>query len=185
MAPTIVNKAAFADSEFRADNNKFLLQALFFEKTGADKSTVLYTLKDMDHLGFPSLSRLFIETNDPTEYIFATTYLGSWEHWQALTECSWFKPYIMRWRRELRVKIQSEALKAIIREAKLETKNSFTANRYLVEHGWEPKEGVAARRGRPSKEEIRKAAHEALEQDENFKDDFERIISAASSNQVN
>lgn len=167
---------AYKDSEFRALNNKRLLKGLFFETTLADKTGVMYTLKDEDHLGYPSLGRLYLDMEDPTEYNFAIAYLESWTHWEQLLACNWFRPFIERWRRELDVKLKSKALAEIKTEARNGGKNSFTANRYLLERGWELKEPGAAKRGRPSKEEIAKATDELLREKSLLEEDFNRVM---------
>lgn len=159
-------------------------KALFFEKTLADKSTCVYTLKDDDHTvdgkTYKSLYKLYMDTNDPTEWRFATTYLDGWEHWEILCECSWFKPYIERWRRELELRMKSEALARIMREGKTNSKESFQANKYLLEKGWEPK--TTQKRGRPSKEEIAQEARTILESTSRIEEDFERLSYARSVN---
>lgn len=164
-------------SEFRLGNNKRLLKGLFFETTLADKTGVLYSLKDQDHLGYPSLFRLYLECNDPTEWSFANTYLESYDHWEMLCACTWFQPYLERWRKALEMKMKSEALASIIREAKdTKSPSRYTANKYLLERGWEPKEGQGTKRGRPSKDEIKKQALELVEADERAKQDYERLF---------
>lgn len=166
---------AFADSEFRSTNRKRLLRGLFYEQTSSDKSTVMYTLKDEDHLGYPSLGRLYLEAHDPSEYTFAKTYLESWDHWVALTEATWFKPYLFRWRKELEMKIKAEALSLIVKESRnTNSKAQFAAARFLLERGWEPKEGQHSR-GRPSKTDIAKATNHILETDSRMKEDFKRL----------
>lgn len=159
-------------SKFRSSTNYRLLKALFFE-TATDKSYVVYTLKDWDHLGYPSLYLKYMETNDPTEYRFATTHLDGWEHWELLTKCAWFKPIVARWRRELELRMKSIALSRIMAEAKTSSKESFTANKYLLEKGWEPKE--SNKRGRPSKEEIKSQAQALVLEQTTIDDDFSRI----------
>lgn len=157
-------------------NNIRLLKAMFFEQAyGPDKSTVIYTLKDQDHQGYPSLYRLYMETNDPTEWKFATTYLDSWEHWEMLCQCTWFKPYLNRWRKELELRMKSHALARIMAEAKTTSKESFTANKYILEKGWEPK--LMNTKGRPSKEQIAQAANDIAISNKQLEEDFERISS--------
>jgi hypothetical protein len=168
-----------AVSRFRAPNNTLFTKGLFYETTLADKSTVIYTLKDWDHavedVVYPSLYLKYLQANDPTEYRFATEYLEGWYHWEVLLSCSWFQPYVTRWRKELEVRMRSEALSRIIREAKTTSRDSFMANRYLLEKGWEPKESKNGR-GRPSKEEIQKAATDIVRADNNLLDDYKRIV---------
>jgi hypothetical protein len=154
----------------------FLTKGLFFETTLADKSSVVYTLKDDPHEGFPSLYRLYMETKDPTEWKFANAHLGGWRHWELLCESEWFKPYVERWRKELELAIKSEALARIMATGRSSSKEAFTANRFIVEKGWEPKE-PQNKRGRPSKEEIRRAAEDHFVNARNLDEDFDRLFS--------
>lgn len=166
-------------------SNQRFLKALFFETTLADKSTVVYTLKDQDHSVedresgatrvYPSLYRLYMELDDPTEWKVAQELMDGWEHWEMLCNCNWFKPYVERWRKELHLRMQSQALVRIKSEAKTGSKESFGANKYLLERGWEPKEGSKHGRGRPSKDEIQKAAHELAKADNQLSEDFKRL----------
>lgn len=139
---------------FRNPNgSRRYLRGLFFEES-IDKSSVLYTLKEQDHLGYPSLKRLYIEAGDLTEYTFATSYLEGWSHWVELSESDWFKPYIEAWRRELEVKIRSQALSSILEVARDKANsNTYHANKYLLEGSWKP--AGELKRGRPSKEAIK------------------------------
>lgn len=165
---------------FRSSTNQRLLKGLFYEQTLADKSSVVYTLKDKDHEGYPSLYRLYMETNDPTEWKFANKYLDGWEHWEMLLACTWFKPYADRWRKELELRMKSESLARIMTEAKTASKESFQANRYLLEKGWEPKASSTHGRGRPSKDEVAKAAKEIAQTNSRVLEDFQRLnISSA------
>lgn len=157
-------------------NNARLLKGLFYEQTLADKSSVLYTLKDIDYREYPSLYRLYMETDDPTEWEVSQKYVDGWEHWEMLCATSWFKPYIERWRKELELRMKSKALARIKTEAKTTSKESFMANRYLLEKGWEPKEGQKHGRGRPTKEDIKKAASELASAQERISGDFDRIL---------
>lgn len=163
-------------NKFRNATNSRYLKGLFYETTDADKSTVVYTLKDVDHQGFPSLYQIYMEVGDPTEYLFATATLDGWEHWEMLTNCTWFKPYVDRWRRELELKIRSDALIRIREEAKNRASaNSYAANKFLLEKGWAPKE--TGSRGRPKKEDVRKEAEVIALADKRIKNDYERIFS--------
>lgn len=159
---------------FRSPAGSRYLKGLFFEQTPADKSTVVYTLKDQDHEGYPSLYRLYMETNDPTEWRFATTYLDGWEHWEMLCRCTWFTPYVERWRRELQLRLASQSLARIMAEAKTNSKESFVANKYLLERGWMPKDSNKG--GRPSKDSIRQAAHQIASEGQQVASDFERLM---------
>lgn len=166
-------------SKFRSGNQR-IIRGLFFEETlTSDKSTVLYTLKDRDHMGFPSLYRLYMALSDPLEHEFAETYFECWEHWEQLCECEWFKPLISRWRKELDLVIRSTALKMIREEAESGTANSYQANKLLLQGGWKGKEPLdeetGRKRGRPSKAEILKAADELARDSTQILKDAQRL----------
>jgi hypothetical protein len=162
-------------AKFRNSTNGRYLKGLFFEQTLADKSSVVYTLKDWDHEGFPSLYRLYMEMEDLTEYEFANKYLDGWEHWEMLNACEWFKPYVERWRKELTLKVQARALKALRAEAQSSSKNSFVANKFLVDRGWVDKSEKSHGRGRPSKDEVKKAADAIALHDKRLEEDLQRL----------
>ena len=163
-------------SKFRNSTNGRYLKGLFYEQTLADKSSVVYTLKDWDHLSFPSLYRLYMEMEDLTEYEFANKYLDGWEHWEMLCQCEWFKPYVERWRKELSLKIQAQALRAMRAEAMSSSKNAFAANKFLVDRGWVDKSSEKSHgRGRPSKDEVKKAADAIALSDKRLEEDMQRL----------
>lgn len=146
--------------KFRNESNQRYTKALFYEQSWTDKEGICYTLKDLDYevngVLLPSLYLLYMEEclKDPSEYTFASKHLDGWEHWLMIRDATWFnKPYYHRWKSELEVRVKSKALIEIIKESKQGTKNSFAINRFLLEKGWEPGE---SKRGRPSKEEIKK-----------------------------
>lgn len=147
---------------FKSGNNNWFTKGMFFETTLANKSTVLYTLKDVDHLGFPSLSRLYIETGDITEYRFANTHLGGWDHWLTLQQLDWMQPYIAKWRAELQVKLQSDTL-AIVKEiAVAKGREALSAAKCLLEAVGSPYKRFAP--GRPHKDHSEdKIAQQALD----------------------
>lgn len=167
-------------SKFKTEQGRRLTKGLFFEQTLSDKSTVLYTLKEHDHEGYPSLKKLYLETEDPTEYKFACAYLDSYSHWEELCKCSWFQEYLELWRKELELKIKSKALFQIREEAENDlSKSKFTANKFLIEGGWKDKENNSSsksRRGRPSKQEINEAAKNMAEEQNLVDEAFKRVI---------
>lgn len=160
---------------FKNDVGAWLLQALFFETTLlANRQHVLFTLKDEDHNGYRSLYRLYMEANDPTEYLFATTHLGGWAHWERLCDTDFFKPYVDRWRKELDLRFRAHALKNIHDIANSSSaRDRLSANKIIVDGKWGKTE--AKGRGRPSKEEIKKEAHRLAEEDRSLNADLERI----------
>lgn len=161
-------------SRFKSPTGQLLLQGLFFEQS-PNPDTPIYTLKDHDHRGLPSLYRLYMETDDPTEYFFATVYLDGWDHWERLCKSPWFKPYVERWRKELNVRLKARALLAMREEAaSTEGKNRFAANKYLLDNGWE--EEKKNPRGRPSKQEVEQEATRLAEESRTIEHAFERVL---------
>lgn len=71
--------------------------------------------------------------------------------------------------------MKSQALARVMTEARTPSKNALAANKYLLEKGWEPKEAQGRRRGRPSKDEISKAATEIARAESSLLDDLQRI----------
>jgi hypothetical protein len=165
--------------------NRRLLRSIFYEY---NKEEGIYTLKDTDIVEvrgeastegtslcktYPSLRRLYLEEEDVTEYLFANKYLESWEHWTILCECLWFKGIVSRWRTELEMLLQAKALKYILDESISGGKNAYDANKYIVAKGWIKLEGN--RRGRPSKQEISRAAAEQAFADYKVQEDAKRL----------
>lgn len=166
------------NSPYRTHNNIRLTRALFYEVAGEDKSGVIYTLKDRDHIVdgnvLPSLYRLYMEMEDLTEYEFANKYLDGWEHWKMIDDAYWMKDIVKRWREELYLKIAARALNGIKTISRTNTRDAMAAQRYLIEKGWIPKD-EKEKRGRPSKEDIKKEAQRQVLNDRQLKEDMDRI----------
>lgn len=156
--------------QFKNASGTRYLNGLFYEMTN-DKSTCVYTLKNEDHKGYASLYRLYMEANDPTEYSFAVSNLDGWDHWEALQNCSWFKPYLHKWRRELDIRFKSIAIANIISVSKSQSKDAMQANKFLATRGYIDKDS----KGRPSKDDIKKAAEDQAELERQLTDDMERV----------
>lgn len=136
-------------NKFRNSQGTRYTSSLFLERVGEDKTSCVYTLREEDHLGYPSLYKLYLQTEDLTEYTFAMQHLDGWSHWEALKEAEWFKPYIERWRRELATLLESRHLAKVQEIADGDGKDRLTAARYLLERA--EKAAGAKTRGRPTK----------------------------------
>ena len=161
---------------------RWITKGLFYEQNyGEDRNEfAVFTLKDVDHEAhgkqYASLKRLYLELEDPTEYEFATTILGGWDHWKALCGCSWFEEHIEAWRSELQLKLQSRALKNLMFEAENNGKNAYDANKFLIAKGYLPKETkLPGKRGRPSKDEVKAEAQRQLELETRIQNDAKEI----------
>ena len=158
------------ESKFKNTNGVLLLRELFWETCG-NKENAVYTLKDTDYMGLPSLYRLYMEEGDLTEYLFATKHLDSWAHWEALSSAPFFQTYVTRWRTELELRTRAESLATIIKLAKGGGREALQASKYITDRGYS-KEG----KGRPSKEAISEAAHDIAESRRRVEEDFLRIV---------
>jgi hypothetical protein len=162
-----------SQSKFKNPSGGFYLQALFYETCFGDKATVVYTLKNHDHAGYPSLYLRYMEADDLTEYKFATENLDGWDHWKRLCKAPFFKEYVQAWREELEVRTKSRALANLIKDASSGSKSAAGSSRYIVEYqGSSKKHG----RGRPSKDQIAQEAQKIANESTRVEDDFQRIM---------
>ena len=127
-----------------------LTQSLFLE-VGYDPEVAIYTLKDYDHeyegKKFPSLKLLYLEMEDLIEYEFSYKYLLGWNHWQRICNNKLFTAKIQEWRKELELKIRSQAVADIINMTAEE--KSFQAAKWLADKGWDKRQA-----GRPTNEAV-------------------------------
>lgn len=164
-------------SPYKNSNGVLYTKALFIEHSYSDPSRTLYTLGNEDHpKGYISLYKKYLEADDPTEWAFANLYFDSWEHWELITKCSWFKPIVTSWRKQLELKILSEALARLRSEAKSSTRDAFAANKFLIEKKWLTPAEKKAQVGRPSKEAIKREAHFLFTDAQSAQDDYDRIL---------
>lgn len=127
---------------------KMRTQSLFLELGYGDEAC--FTLKDEDYQyngkNYTSLKRLYLETQDPTEYKFATEHLLGWKHWQRMVENKVIRKHIDEWRDELEIKLRCEAINNAIAEAR---KGHFQAAKWVADRGWATRGA-----GRPTKAEV-------------------------------
>lgn len=165
-------------SKFKDKQGRWFTKSLFREYAfNAPEGTFpLFTLYPEDVDGITSLYRLYMEEADASEYFFAKKHLGGWEHWQKLSQSTFFKPYIQDWRKELEVLIRAKALQKLIEVANNPThKSSYDANKLLVKEGYKEKEKTS-KRGRPTKDEITKEATRIASEEDQIKQDLERLV---------
>lgn len=145
-------------------------QSLFLELGYGDEA--IYTLKE-DHWEYngkiyPSIKKLYLEAEDPTEYEFANTWFMNWTHWQRVCENKAIKPYIEQWREELEIRLRSKAVRSLMYEA---SKGSYQAAKWLADRGWDNRGA-----GRPSKldKEKRAKVNDVIQNE--FQDDVIRLF---------
>ena len=137
----VLDKALLVDKIGRP-----LTQGLFLE-IGYNTEYAVFTLgeNDKDYNGkiYPSLKKLYLAEEDPTEYQFAKKYMLSWKHWKRLNENVVLREYFDEWRDELEIALRSSAIRSIMDESM----ENFQAAKWLADKGWGKKEV-----GRPSKD---------------------------------
>ena len=143
--------AADAYKQLKDSMGRFRTLSLFVENK-IDKYPAPFTLKDYDHRGAMSMYLKYMEIADPTEYSQAIALLGSWRHWQVLSNAEWFKPTLERWRAELQTKFESDRYREMMEVADKAkgTPQGVSATKWLAERY---SSVTKLKRGRPSKAE--------------------------------
>jgi hypothetical protein len=152
---------------------RFRTQSLFVEYKH-DRYPAPFTLKEYDTRGRISMYRKYMEIGDPTEYSQAIGLLGSWRHWQLLSNCEWFKPYLDQWRDELKTKFESDRYREMqeVADTCKGTPQGVQATKWLAERYSKVE---APTRGRPSNAE-KKAHLKRVEEEDNLtQEDAARI----------
>ena len=166
-------------SKFKNSMGVHLLKPIFYELDEAGRPNAQYTLKTYDStfegVFYPSLRRLYVNLEDPTEYLFAETYLDGWDHWKKLSSASFFKEYLSEMREELDVRLRAKALVRIRARAEGNSKDGLSADKILLQGGWKTPEEKSSV-GRPTKEKIKEEADKLFKERTVFDEDFERIM---------
>lgn len=119
--------------------------------------------------------KIYLDIDDPLEYSFYSKYFSSLEDWETLCNTSFFKPIILQWRKELEVRLRSKALRALREVALGDTRDSFIANKYLLDN-FSKKETKG--RGRPSKQEVLSEATRLASEEDRLKQDYNLITNS-------
>lgn len=140
------------DSEYKDKQGRWHTQALFLEcyKDIKEKKP-MYTLRDKEYKGLPSIKEAYLSMEDPTGYRVATECLGGWEHWKRLTSLAWFKTHLAQWEEELEIKLKCKGIRKMMELSEGDKAVAKDATKFIVNREWESK------RGRPSKAEIERA----------------------------
>lgn len=157
----------FNQDLFKNDGGKVKTKTLFYE-IGYELDSALFTIKEEDivvegkHL--VSLYKLYMALvpQDPTEYTFAKSVFNSWEIWTKVANSVAFRGYVKEWRKEIEVRIKSDAIKAIAEEMKSGGRSSFSAAKLLLEKGWIDKEPSSAAKKKLQQKEDEETSRAAL-----------------------
>lgn len=173
---TDIKDGADAYLSLKDSMGRFRTQSLFIEHRNA-KYPAPFTLKDDDYKGATSMRMQYLDISDPTEYSFAISILGpqGWRHWQVLTACTWFKPFVERWRNELAVKFESDRFQEMREVADISkgTPAGVAATKWLADR-YAGKD-VTKKRGRPSEDEKLRLLKEESAEDKLLDEEAARI----------
>lgn len=162
--PYLPDKTQLVDTSGRP-----LTQSIFLETQYSHYA--VYSLKDEDYEYngkiYPSIKKLYLETNDPTEYEFATKYLLGVKHWYRIAENKLLKDHVSEWRFEMELKLRSQGVKQLISASH---KGSQSASKYLADRGWDTRAA-----GRPSSEELEREKKIRLNITEEYSEDIKRL----------
>ena len=158
---------------YRAENNIWLTEALFYEKSiekPEDRRPYepVFSLYD-DRPGLINARTTFVSLRDPTGRKWALTYLGDWNHWLRLMKCPWFREAVEIWITELNQQFKSEAISVAYEIMKGENgAQALAAAKFLSSEEWDKQT-----KGRPSKAalegQLKKAAQALSVEDEDLK----------------
>ena len=171
-----MSNITYNKSDLKDSIGNFRTLSLFYETNSTDQDPI-FTLKDDDHTVkgrvLPSLKKIYLEFNDPTEWEFVQSVFGNWRHWERILNNQKLREYVDQWRSEMEIKLRSMAIKSIIN-------HSFekdSAAKWLAEAGWKPKKV-----GRPSKKELAREAHIKGQVDDSLLDHWDRVREEVSGN---
>ena len=171
-----LKQEAISVYDFRDTLGRYRTKSLFLERKGASKYPSYFTLADEDRDGHISVRRLYMQLADPTEFAVGNVLVGDYSHWQTLCELEWFKPYVEKWRMELRMRMDSESISALkdIRDD-IKSGSRVQAARLLLARPWEEKSPL---RGRPSKVEVDAYKKDLASNIEQSEADYDRMFLA-------
>jgi hypothetical protein len=122
-----------------------------------------------------SLKKLYLEENDPTEYLFAIKIFGNYSHWERLVKCAWFKPHLQVWRKELELKLQAEGVQHLRQIAASGGPKGLNAAKFLAQKTWMDTHDKKPGRGRPRQEEIDAQMKEEVQKERDTLAEMERL----------
>lgn len=154
--------------------NQPMTNQLFFENY-SDNDKAIFTLKDKDFADpkgklHVSLKRLYLDSNDPTEYTFAINVFGSWKLWNKVRECKLVRDNIKDWKEELEIKMRSQAQLKIVEISQSKANSALQAAKYVDQEVFK-----RHMRGRPTKEEVQGHLKKEANISKQVKEDMDRL----------
>lgn len=166
-------------TNFRAPNGNYYTRQLFWEeyidlpieKRAIEPKFTLY--KDKPNL--INFGKVYVQLKDPSGYRLAEKLFdGDYTLWTVLLNCRWFQAAKEVWDRELDASLVADGLEAI-RDMAVNgmPAQKLAAAKYLANK--EYRRDRTAGKGRPSKDDVAKAARDLAINDRDLQEDFKRI----------
>lgn len=128
------------EEKLKNSQGKMVTSGLFVDLGTSEYNFFCLSRKDRDgFVSFPA-SYLKYTLEDPTEYTFAMTFFGNWEHWARLLDRGEIRDIVSTLRVERDMAIQSKAVKALFEEVNNNGKSAFSSAKLLLEKGWMDKD---------------------------------------------
>lgn len=135
----------------KSSNGRYRTKSLFTQFNETKEPSVFSISDEATKEGkrvCPSLRKIYLSFDDPTEYEFAIETFGTWKQWMLITQNKKLMSYIQEWRDEAEVKYRSKALKSLVKTATNDGAKGTAAAKYIAEKGW-----LKRKAGAPSNEE--------------------------------
>jgi len=143
----------------------------------------VFTIAEHDKHGLPSFHRLYLEINDPTEYMVGQKLFGSIEHWEKIKKNKTIRPVLKKAREALTARIKAEAMSQIDSIARCSEKDATRLQALKFMHsvaadsvGKNPTTNKGTKRGRPSKEEVEGNLKNLTEDERRMEEEFNRVL---------
>jgi hypothetical protein len=112
--------------------------------------------------------KVFVETEDPTEYTGAMLLVGSWKEWQRFKkEWPGFRDILEEWKSEIEIRIRAKAILSIASKAK----DNVEAAKWIAEGKFNKRAA-----GKPSKAETERAAKVEAKLTDAVEDEIARVM---------
>lgn len=141
------------------EENNLYTHEMFLELDDSGESWRQFTLQtwDVTYQGreYRSLHKLYVDSNDPSEYTFANTYFYNFAHWELVKSHPAIRPHYDVMRKELEAKLSTKAIQAMIAQVMSGTATQatlkFLANKEYIDAPTSRPASTSNARGRPSK----------------------------------
>lgn len=165
----------FSGPPYKNGSNIWLTTQLFYERwvqlSEVDRAyTPVFSLWGRE--GYIDCRKTFLELGDPTGYLWAIKYLGSWVHFEKLLKCTWFQAEFQSWVSELKVMQKALSLENIRRIAGTPGPQQYLANKFVA---LDEAEKANHKRGKPTRAEVAGELKKAVEAAQDVSDDAKRI----------